>query len=322
MRADKSATITSRTRGVIRRLLVEEGDRVAEGSPVAILEDDEQKIAYERARTTRETKKREYDRAQRLHDQDLLSEEEYETVRREAEDAEHAAALAELTLSRTVVRAPFSGKILRRHLDVGATVSDGTPVYDLADLSPLYADVNVPERHVSLLAVGQDVRLMPDTAGEAVMARIERIAPLVDAATGTVKVTLAVSRPSSLRPGAFVRVGIVTDTHARALVVPRSALVAEGRRWHVFRVDAGGETVEQLEVTLGFEEGEKVEILQDPSADHGLEAGELVVVKGAGALTDGATVNVVQPRTEGEEETEKDPGELARLPELLDRVGA
>jgi membrane fusion protein (multidrug efflux system) len=146
---------------------------------------------------------------------------------------------------------------------------------------------------VARLGPGQEVRLTPDAGGEAVAARIERIAPAVDPATGTVKVTLAVEGRGGLRPGAFVRVDIVTDTHPEALVVPRSALVAEGRRWHVYRLDDGGQKVRQVEVTLGFEEGDRVEIRRVSGADTDLAPGTPVVVTGASALSDGARVRVV-----------------------------
>ncbi len=147
---------------------------------------------------------------------------EIERSRRDADDAGHALELAELQLARTVIRAPIAGVVVTRHLDVGATVSDGTSVYDLADLQPLYADVTIPERHVTRLHPGQEVQLTADSTAIRADGRIERIAPAVDPETGTVKVTVAVVGESGLRPGAFVRVGIVTDTHEEALVVARS----------------------------------------------------------------------------------------------------
>ncbi len=292
LRAKKRATVIARTRGVIRELRVEEGMRVSEGQILAVLEDDEQRIAAERARTAAEVAASELERQAGLLDQGLVSEDVYERLRRDAVDARHAAELAELELSRTRIRAPFSGVVLTRHLDVGATVSDGTAVYDLADVDPLEADVNIPERHVTRLQPGQSVRLTADASDTSVDARIERIAPSVDPATGTVKVTVAVAAGAGLRPGAFVRVDIVTATHEEALVVPRSALVAEGRRWHLYRLADDGDTVEQLEVTLGFETGERVEIAS-VETDTALEAGDEVVVIGASALSDGAVVQVV-----------------------------
>jgi RND family efflux transporter MFP subunit len=258
-------------------------------------------IEFERASSVRDTLVREYERARRLHEQQLTSEEEFESIRRQWEEAVHAADLAELLLSRTVIRAPFSGRILRRHLDLGATVSDGTAVYDLADLDPLYADVNVPEQQVSRLSPGQQVRLVADPSGRVTSARIERIAPVVDVSTGTVKVTLTVDGNTDLRPGSFTRVEIVTDTHQNALVVVRASLVAEGRRWYVFRVKDDGTHVERLEVVRGYEEGDKVEVLETVNAESALGPGDRVVVVGASALTDGAAILVVQPEeAEGE----------------------
>jgi membrane fusion protein (multidrug efflux system) len=193
-----------------------------------------------------------------------------------------------------------------RHLDPGATVSDGTAVYDLADVTPLYTDVNVPERHVARLAPGQIVRLHADSSGETVVARIERIAPSVDVASGTVKVTLAVEEKTRLRPGAFVRVSIVTDTHSGAMVVPRAALVAEGSRWHLFRMNGEDDRVAQVDVVLGYEEGDRVEVAKVVDTDDRLAAGDRVVVVGASALTDGARVLVLDGDAESEE-AEKGP---------------
>lgn len=300
LRAERQATITARTRGVIQNLLVEEGDRVVARQSLAELENEEQRIALARAQSSRDTLLNDLERSRNLHRQGLVSDEDFEDVTRRADDAVQAAALAELELSRTIIRAPFAGVIVRRHLDVGTTVSDGTVVYDLADLSPLYADVEVPERHVVALAAGQIVRLTADAADREIPAVIERIAPAVNPETGTVKVTLAVTGEQGVRPGAFVRVNIVVDTHSEALVVPRLALVAEGTRWHLFRLQ-DDDTVIRLEVRLGFEEGELVEILEVLSAGEDLLPGSPVVVSGAPALTDGALVNVVEDAEAGDE---------------------
>ncbi len=293
LRADKRATVIARTQGIVRRLLVEEGDTVRSGQELVELEDDEQRIATLRARTTRDTRVRELERVKELFDQKLVPEEEFEAKGREAEDAEQAMALAELELARTVIRSPFAGMLLHRHLDVGATVSDGTAIFDLADLDPLYADINVPERHVIELSAGQTVRLTADASELSATATIERISPAVDPSSGTVKVTLAVEPTEGLRPGSFVRASIVTDTRDTALVVPRSALVAEGRRWHLYRVEEGGTTVRQLEVEIGYEEGDRVEIA-GVIGEGSIEEGDRVVTAGAAALADEAAIRIVE----------------------------
>jgi len=291
LRADRQATVIARTKGVIHTLGAEEGDRVSEGQPLATLENDEQRIEAERARLLRDTAQRDFERVRNLRQEGVVSEEQFERLRREAAESAHTAELAELVLSRTVIRAPFAGVVVRRHLDVGATVADGTPVFDLADVTPLYADVFVPERHIPRLRPGQSVRLVADAGGAAAEGGIERIAPAVDPETGTVKVTVAVAGGAGMRPGSFARVEIVTDTRQGALVVPRSALVAEGRRWSIFRVPAGSDAAERLEVRIGFEEGDLVEIAEVLTG-RPLEVGDPVVVVGASALSDGAPVTV------------------------------
>ena len=308
LRADRRATVIARTRGVVRRLVVEEGDAVDAGQPLAFLEDEVQKISAARARTTEETARRNHERLAGLFERGLVSVDEFEASRRDTEDSAHALELAELELSRTVIRAPIGGMVVTRHLDVGATVSDGTAVYDLADLDPLYADVNIPERHVTRLQPGQEVHLTADATNATASAQIERIAPAVNPETGTVKVTVAVEADTGLRPGAFVRVDIVTDTHPDALVVPRSALVAEGRRWHLYRLGKDGQTVEQIEVELGFENGDLVEIAESTDDGVSISPGERVVVVGAPALSDGATVRVMEAETNMTTSTEGQAG--------------
>lgn len=291
LRAEQQATVTCRTRGVIRELLVEEGALVAADQPLARLEDLEQRIEQERAQVVLAMEKRELQRALELHRERSLSQNDLDTAQREHDEAVHRCALAELALSRTVIRAPFAGTILRRLLDTGATVSDGTALFELADCDPLCADVAVPERQVARLATGQAVRLLVDASATELAARIARIAPGVDAATGTVRVTLEVVAGAAIRPGAFVRVGIVTELRPQALVVPRAALVPEGRRWQVYRLTPGGDAVEQVEVALGFEEGERVELLPPLGASGPfLREGERVVVVGAAALSPGRKV--------------------------------
>lgn len=295
LRAEKRATVIARTRGVIERILVEEGDRVREGRPLAELENDEQRIAVERDRTNARTLANEAERQADLHAKGLTSEDAHEQAQRDAEEARHSLALSELELERTIIRAPFDGTILTRLLDPGDTVADGTEVYELADLDPLLADINVPERHVARLEPGQAVRLTVDATEDVVDARIERIAPLVDPETGTVKVTVVVDRAAGLRPGSFVRVDIVTDTHQDALVAPRSALVAEGNRWHMFGVESTdrGDAARRVDVTLGFENGDRVEVAEQIGSDEPLRAGDPVVVSGAPALSDGSPLEII-----------------------------
>lgn len=293
LRAEKRAIVSSRTRGVLEELLVEEGESVASGQVIAVLENDEQELAVARFEAIVEIKSREFERQKELNGQKIVSDNDVEVVRREVREASNDLAVAKLSLERTGIKAPFDGIVLVRYIDIGATVADGTQIYDVADVDPLYADVRVPERHVARLTDGQEAWLRSDELQEVVAARIERLAPLVDPATGTVKVTVAVDREVKLRPGAFVEVEIVTDVHEDVLVAPRSALVAEGRRWLVYRVADGGNQVQAVEIVLGYEGGDQVEIAGSVG-EHELAEGDQLVVLGASALSDGAPILILE----------------------------
>lgn len=293
LRAEKRAIVTSRTRGVLEELRVEEGESVASGQVIAVLENDEQELAVARFEAIVEIKTREFERQKGLNAQKIVSDNDVEAVRREVREATNDLAVAQLNLERTEIKAPFDGVVLVRYIDIGGTVADGTEIYDIADIDPLYADVRVPERHVARLTGGQEAWLRADELEEVVAARIERLAPLVDPATGTVKVTVAVDRDVKLRPGAFVEVEIVTDVHEDALVAPRSALVAEGRRWLVYRVAEGGDKVQAVEITLGYEGDDRVEIAGSVG-EHELAEGDQLVVLGASALSDGAPILILE----------------------------
>ncbi len=294
LRAERRVTVPTRARGVVVALEVEEGQAVARDAVLARLDDEEQAIELTRARAVLAAEEREHERAVGLHGRRALSDNELEVARRELDEARHRHALAQLALDRTAIRAPFAGRVVVRHAELGQALADGAPVVDVARTDLLEADVGVPERHVARLRVGQAVRLAADATGEAHEARVLRIAPVVDPETGTVKVTLAVTGGADLRPGAFVRAAIVVEARPGALVVPRSALVAQGTGWELFRLAPDGRSVEALAVETGLEEGDLVEV----AVASGLAPGDLVVVAGAVALAQGARVTVEGPGLE------------------------
>ncbi|MEZ6183382.1 MAG: efflux RND transporter periplasmic adaptor subunit [Planctomycetota bacterium] len=290
LRAAQRATVTSRSQGVLERILVEEGDPVEAGQILAQLDDEEQRLRLAQAEATAAHRRAELASGEQLHLQGALSNSELETRRTTAAEAEKGMELAALDLERTKILAPFAGTVLKRHLDAGGAVSVGTALFDLADVSPLRAEVSVPERYVPSLAPGQPAQVSVPASAVRVTAQIERIAPETDVESGTVKVTLILPDDESLlRPGSFVTCGLTTDQRPDALTTVRAALVSVGRQWFVYRVREG--KAEQVEVTLGFEQDDYVELEKSHPA---LEPGDLLVITGAAALADGTAVEVLE----------------------------
>jgi membrane fusion protein (multidrug efflux system) len=271
---------------VVERLRAEEGDRVSKGSVLLDIEDDEYRHRVTLAEVDVEQHALRFERSQKMVEQGLTSAESFETARRDLRAAEAALELAKLELSYTAVTAPFSGQVVRRLVDQGQTVSNGTAMFTMADMSRLLARVYVPAKEFRQIRADQPVELVVTSTGDRLTGRIDLVSPLVDPDSGTIKVTVEVSEyPPTTRPGDFVEVSIVTDRHDDSLLVPRVAVVTERGRSSVFVAE--GETAHQRAIELGFQDEDNAEILS------GLEAGEVIVVQGQRTLRDGQPISIL-----------------------------
>jgi membrane fusion protein (multidrug efflux system) len=283
---DKEAEILARVSGVIERIVAEEGDRVEAGQVLLVIEDDEYRTRKTLAEVEVEQQRARFERAKKIFGQGLSSAEDFDTIQAELASAEATLELAALELSYTSVRAPFSGRVVRRLVDQGQNVSNGTPLFALADMNRLLARVFVPARELGTIRADQPVQLRVPSSGDRLTGRIDLVSPVVDPESGTVKVTVEVrDYPPSTRPGDFVEVSIVTDRHEGSLLVPRAAVVSERGERSVYVVS--GDAASRRAVEVGFEDDEHAEILA------GLDPGEMVVVQGQRALRDGQPVRVL-----------------------------
>jgi RND family efflux transporter MFP subunit len=220
------------------------------------------------------------------HDQKVAVSEMKELQHRVAElDAE--IAQTRLELSRTQIKAPFAGYITLRMVTIGQRVRALDALYNIGAFSPLYADVHLSERDTRLVKASQtaSIRLGSDEK-MSVSGTVERIAPVVDQASGTVKVTIALQPTPGFRPGAFVRVDIKTDSKADAILVPKRAVVEEDGQSYIFI--ASGESAKRTKVELGYANEGMVEIRA------GVNAGQKIVVAGQGSLKESSKIKVVQ----------------------------
>ncbi|MCP4202708.1 MAG: efflux RND transporter periplasmic adaptor subunit [bacterium] len=321
LEAENEVDVVARTNGPIEELRTEEGRVVSKGQLLARIDDDEIRSQVEIARVSLEEARLNFERAERLYSIQLVSPEEYEQARSRFETARAQYQGNQLQLGYTEIRAPFSGRIVARYIDAAQQVSAGTPLFRLSDFDPLLCPVQVPERELPRLVVGQAAYLTVEAWPEEPFdASVLRISPVIDADTGTVKVTLDVSARDKLRPGMFARVFLKTETHDSAVVVPKTALSLESLGDTVF-VDRNG-TAERRDVEIGFEEGDSVEVLS------GVSPGELVVVVGQDGLSDGTPIQVLGGAESGSARTATgghppgggppDPSQMA--PEDLERM--
>lgn len=285
--AEGAATVVARTAGVIEVIAVEEGDRVQTGAILARLDTERLQLEADRAKAQLDKLIADVARAERVHARGLISNEQYEQLRFERDATKAAFDLAALSVREAVIRAPFSGVISRRHIKTGNMISVGSPAFDLVKLEPLEAELYVPERDLGKLKPGHAATLQVDAYGERVFdGRVARVSPVVDAATGTVKVTVEMTPgQTELKPGMFGRVEIAYDRREDAIRVPAAAVLTEDARATVFVVEDGH--ARKRNISLGYQDGGYYEVIE------GLSVGNAVVTTGQSNLRDNARVTVV-----------------------------
>jgi membrane fusion protein (multidrug efflux system) len=289
---EEEVQVLAEAEGRVTRLLVEEGDHVAAGQLLASLLRDEAEILHNKAQLKAANAEMAYERAERMHGEKLIAQEEYDKTTMDHRIAQQELAEADWRLEKTEIRAPFAGRLTKRNINLGQHVRPGDELFVVTDFDPLISRIYLPEKDVLPLKEGRQVDITLK-ADESVRFRghIRQISPVVDTATGTVKVTVAaIDPPAVVRPGGFVTIDIVRSTHANTMLLPRDAVIRELKRAHVFVVREN--VAEKRNVTLGLEEKDKLEILD------GVIAGELVVVAGQGGLKDGSRIKILPNESE------------------------
>jgi membrane fusion protein (multidrug efflux system) len=285
--AEREADILARVSGVVQRLLVEEGDVVVEGQELLRIDNAEYQYRLEQAQAARADLQSRYDRLSQMKEQDLVSAEEYEKTVNDLAAAKAAEGMAALNLSYTRVTAPFSGRVVTRHVDEGQTVNAGTSLFVLSDFKPLLARVHVPSKEFNQLRPDQPVDLVLDSSGITLRGRIKLVSPTIDPSSGTIKVTVEINEyPEGVRPGDFAQVKIVTEQRKGSTLVPKIALVND-RGEQVLFVSQADSTAERRVVEVGFLDDVNAEILK------GINLGERVVVKGQRSLKHGSAIKVI-----------------------------
>lgn len=289
--AEGEVKVLAEIEGRVTRVAVAEGEWVAKGQLLTVLDRGDAEIALEKARVREQNAAAVHQRGLDLSAEELISKEDLDKREMDARLARQERAEAEWNLAKTEVRAPIAGRISLRSVQPGQHLRPGDELFQITDFDPLIAYVYLPEKDVLALGPGRQVDLALDAAPNvAFHGRVRQISPVVDPATGTVKVTIEATRPpDAVRPGSFVTVRIVRERHEGAVVLPKEAVIRELQQAHVFVARQDGETLTAARraVTLGLEEGAQVEVLS------GLRAGERLVVAGQGALKHGTAIRVL-----------------------------
>ncbi len=295
LEAENDVQVYSEAARRVRELLVEEGTEVRRGQVLLRLQDDEQRTALARAESQLNKAKREYQRQTNLFEQQLISEEAFNDVTYNLEQLELALADARRQLGYTEVRAPISGTVTSRLVNVGDQITVNQHLFDIVDFDSIVARIYVPEKELHRIRPNLEARVFAQAAGddEPRTGTVDRIAPRVDPRSGTVKVTVAIPRNQALLPGMYVTVELITAVDEDALLVPKKALVYDADQIFVFRPKSvkgpEGEDelrVERLLLRAALEDRDHIE------PDGVLEEGDRIVIAGQAGLKDGSLIRL------------------------------
>lgn len=291
LETEQMADVYSRISGLVEELYVEESDRVNKDQALLQIEQDEYILEEEKARLQYDTQVSEFKRYEALKAKNLISEEEFETGRLALRQAELQWKQAKLNLDYTIVRAPIEGIVGERQVRLGDRIQTTTRLMVVSNPLEKVVKLYIPQDEIPNCFIHQLATITTDVFPDKEFAGwVKRISPIIDPTSGTFKVTVGVKDPKNeLRPGMFVSANLVVDIRENTKLIPKAALYYENERTYFFIVES--DTVKRLELKKGFEDAEKVEIL-NPISDS-----LKVVVVGKGGLKTGNKVNVVSEKT-------------------------
>jgi membrane fusion protein (multidrug efflux system) len=300
MAAVQGVTVSADLPGTIDRIAFDSGQWVRAGDMLTVLDTRQEQAQMAAAESQRQLARLNFNRMRGLLDENVISRAEFD--RASAEDRQAEARVGEIraAIERKTIRAPFSGVLGIRQVNLGQYLSGGDPVVNLQSVSPIYVNFGVPQQDAGQMRVGHTVRITSDEAAAvAFIGRISAIDSIVDEATRNIQVQATLANPDGkLRPGMFVQTEATLGASRPVIALPASAISYAPYGDSVFVVadlkGPNGETyrgVRQQFVKLGPARGDQVAV-------SGVNPGDEVVTSGVFKLRNGAAVlvnNKVRP---------------------------
>jgi len=277
------ATISSKVVARIEKIYVKSGDKVKKGDILIKLEDKDMRAklqqavaALDAARSNLGQAEADYRRYKNLFEDRTITQQEFEraetgykTAKAQLNQAENAKKETEAFLNYTIIRAPFSGLIVKKHAEEGDMASPGRPLLFMYDPADIWFESQVPSSQSHLLAIGLNAKVTINAVKEEFEGSIVEIVPAVDPGSRTVTVRIDIPKDKRLKCGMYGSFDIASGETV-TILIPRRAIVRVGQLDSVYVV-ANGE-LELRNISIGKEYGDKIEVLS------GLSEGEEIVL--------------------------------------------
>ncbi len=280
--------LMSKIGGTVNEVLVSEGDVVDNGDLIARIDDQDYKIAFERAEAAYNLAKIDLQRNETLQKQNAISLAVLDASRTKMQTSKADYTQAKLLLQRTEITSPMEGVVRRLHIEEGSQLGIGDPVGEILDMRRMKAVIGIPESDVAAIRKLDTVEVTVQAAGSRkYTGKKHFLAPSPENSARLYNLELEIGNSdNSLFSGMFCRANIVKETREDALVVPIFSVISRNDVQYVF-VEEGG-LAKRRDVKLGIMEGWMVQV------SEGLKKGDKVIVEGHRDIEDGSSVEVVK----------------------------
>jgi len=293
--AVQGVTVSADLPGVVDRIAFESGKTVEKGDVLVQLDTRQEQAQLAGGESQLELARLNHERMQSLVKQDAVSRAEYDTAAATQKQAEARIGEIRATIERKTIRAPFTGVLGIRQVNLGQYLTGGDPVVPLQSLNPIYVNFAVPQQEAAEMRIGRTVHISVGELGNGEFSgRVSAVDSVVNQTTRNVQVQATLANPAGkLRPGMFVQAQVVLGDARNVIALPTSAINYAPYGDSVFVVsdmkNPQGQSyrgVRQQVVKLGASRGDQVAVLS------GINAGEEIVSSGVFKLRNGAPIQV------------------------------
>lgn len=302
LRAVRGADLSLEVPGVVQEITFQSGDEVKEGQVLLRLRADDEIARLESLEASAQLAQINYDRNVKQLKAQAISQALVDNDEATLRNARAQVATQKAIIEKKYLRAPFSGKLGLRQVDLGQFLAAGTVISTLQSLDPIFVDFLLPQQAVARIAPGQAVKVKVDAfPGRTYEGKITAINPKIETASRNVQVRAELPNDGQkLLPGMFATVELSTGNQEKLVTLPQTAVSYNPYGSLVYLVDDKGKgedgkpklVARQVFVTTGATRGDQVAILK------GVSAGETVVTSGQMKLRNGVPIainNSVQP---------------------------
>jgi len=298
--AVQGVTVSADLPGLVEAISFESGQTVNTGDVLVRLDAKQERAQLAAAEAQLHLMRVDLERAKGMLSGGIISQATYDSAAAQYKQSDARAGEIRATIARKVIRAPFSGVLGIRQVNLGQYLQGGTPIVSLQALRPAYVNFTLPQQEIGMLPIGSQVEVTSDAIGGSELGRISALDSTIDEATRHVRVQAMFANASGkLRPGMFVEAKLPRGKSAEVITLPASAISYAPFGDSVFIVEdvkgPDGKTyrgVRQQFVKLGGSRGDQVAVFT------GVKPGEEVVTSGVFKLRPGAAVqvnNTIQP---------------------------